>query len=161
MDHSALHGLRDCGETKQPTPIPPSPALWLTCLRSPPGLCPGTAEQEEISSSSGSTSPGALSLMQLSTCQYSICTASCKEAVWPSEESRELILMEIIRRANYNFVLFCFAGINSLDQFSEWHTQVCLHNASGEHPAVKAAHSITVLLFGYLCCWSLAQDYVC
>lgn len=94
LDHSALHGPRDCGETKQPTPIPPSPALLLTWLRSPAGLCPGTAEQEEISSA-GSTSPGALSLMQFSSCHSSIGISSCKEVVWPSEESRELILIEV------------------------------------------------------------------
>lgn len=68
---------------------------------------------------------------------------------------RELILVEITWRGEIQVVGF-FAGIKSLAEFSIRHTQMCLHSASGEQPAVKAAGSIT----GFqLCCYPLSNHY--
>lgn len=111
---------KDWGETKQPTPIPPSPALLLTWLSL--HLVPAQAQQSRvIRSSAGSTSTGALGLMQFSTCQPSTGTASSKEVVWPSEESRELILMEITWGANYNLFVCLFV----LLELIPWFNLVC------------------------------------
>lgn len=60
---------------------------------------------------------------------------------------REMILMEITWGVEIQAVRV---------EFSMWYTQLCLHSASGEQPAVKAAGSIT---WFQLCCYPASNHY--
>lgn len=140
-------GLR---RTEKLTPIPLSPTLFL------PGPCPSAAGQEELRGSAGSTSTGTLrffdAVRHFATGSAYIGLA--QELAWPSEESNQRTHPDGNNLVGEIQVFF--SGIKSLAEFIMWHTQICLHNTSGEQAAVKAASSIT---WFQLCCCPVFNYY--
>lgn len=140
-------GLRG---TETLTSIPLSPTLFL------PGPCLGAAGQEQLRGSAGCTSTGTLKFFD--AVQHfktgNAYVGSAQELAWPSEESNQRTHPDGNNLVGEIQVLF--SGIKSLAEFIMWHTQIYLHNTSGEQAAVKATSSIT---WFQLCCCPVFNYY--
>lgn len=140
-------GTEENREAHPNTSFPHTVPTWALSQRSRAGGARGSA---------GSTSTGTLrffdAVRHFATGSAYIGLA--QELAWPSEESNQRTHPDGNNLVGEIQVFF--SGIKSLAEFIMWHTQICLHNTSGEQAAVKAASSIT---WFQLCCCPVFNYY--